>query len=253
VHLNSIDFASDGKLLVSARNTWAVYKVDPATGDILWRLGGKRSNFSLGPGVRFAWQHDARVQRGNLITLFDDEGDPPEAKQSRGLVLDVDESARTATLVRQYTHPSKPLLAASQGSIQALPNGDVLLGWGAEPYYTEFRDDGTVVLDGRFETGQSYRAFRFPWTGTPTENPAVAVERNGASRLVVYASWNGSTETASWVALGGEAPNALAPIGAARRTGFETTIKVPATAAFVATRALDAGGATLATSAPTKV
>jgi hypothetical protein len=252
VHVNSIDFATDGKLLVSARNTWTVYKIDPATGDIVWRLGGKRSNFSFGPGVGFAWQHDARVKPDNLLTLFDDEAAPPEAKQSRGLVLDVDESAMTATLVRQYTHPSKPLLAASQGSIQALPNGDVLLGWGAEPYYTEYREDGSMVLDGRFETGQSYRAFRFPWTATPTESPALAVERTGAS-LVVYASWNGSTETARWMALGGAAPNALAPLGAARRTGFETTINVSGKAAYVAARALDIRGRALGTSAPIKV
>ena len=83
VHLNSIDITPDGKLLVSARNTWTVYKIDPASGDILWCLGGKKSDFSLGPGVRFAWQHDARVHADGTITLFDDEGDPPEAKQSR--------------------------------------------------------------------------------------------------------------------------------------------------------------------------
>ena len=68
----------------------------------------------------------------------------------------------TAQLVAQYYHPAKKLLAGSQGSLQVLPNSDVLVGWGAEPYYTEFRNDGMLVLDAEFAEGQSYRAFRFP-------------------------------------------------------------------------------------------
>jgi Arylsulfotransferase (ASST)/TAT (twin-arginine translocation) pathway signal sequence len=253
VHVNSIDTTADGKLLVSARNTWTVYKLDPVTGQIIWRLAGKKSDFTLDDGVRFAWQHDARVQPNDIITLFDDEGDPPEAKQSRGLVLNVDETAMTAQLVAQYYHPAKKLLAGSQGSLQVLPNSDVLVGWGAEPYYTEFRNDGTLVLDAEFAEGQSYRAFRFPWIGTPTEAPAVAVNRDGAKHLTVYASWNGSTETASWQVLAGGSRSELVSIVAAPRTGFETSIGVVTSASYVAARALDASGTMLATSPAVKV
>ncbi len=247
VHLNSIDFMADGTLLVSARNTWAVYKVDPATGAILWRLGGKKSDFTLGPGVRFAWQHDARAHPDGTMTLFDDEGDPPEAKQSRGLVLAVDETAKKVGLVRQYLHPRKSLLAGSQGSVQVLANGDVLVGWGAEPYYTEYRADGTTVVDARFEHGQSYRALRFPWVGTPTEAPAVAARRDGGA-VTVYASWNGSTDTVSWEVLGGRHRTGLSTVGAAQKTGFETAIPVTGNPAYVAASARDAAGRILATS-----
>ena len=253
VHVNSIDTTADGKLLVSARNTWTIYKLDPVTGRIIWRLAGKKNDFTLGDGVRFAWQHDARGHPDDIITLFDDEGDPPEAKQSRGLTLNVDETAMTAQLVAQYYHPAKKLLAGSQGRLQVLPNGDVQVGWGAEPYYTEFRNDGTLVLDAEFAEGQSYRAFRFPWIGTPTEAPAVAVSRDGVGHLTVYASWNGSTETASWQALAGGSPSELAPVAAAPRTGFETSIRVVGSASYVAARALDASGAVLATSPAVKV
>ncbi len=55
-HINSIAIDHDGNLLVSARNTHTVYKISRRTGEILWRLGGRRSDFALGPGVRFAWQ-----------------------------------------------------------------------------------------------------------------------------------------------------------------------------------------------------
>ncbi len=249
VHVNSIDPTTDGKLIVSARNTWTIYKIDLATGDIIWHLGGKKNDFEHGPDLHFAWQHDARGHPNNVITVFDDEGDPPEAKQSRGLVLEVDETAMTAKVLKAYTHPSKPLLAASQGSVQILPNGDVLVGWGAEPYFTEYRADGTMVMDGRFEYHQSYRTLRFPWTGTPTETPAIAAQRQPGGHSAVYASWNGSTETASWDVFGGPTPKELSLMGSAPKTGFETTIRVEGEPAYVSARAVDSEGRVLATSA----
>jgi hypothetical protein len=248
VHVNSIDITPDGKLLVSARNTWTVYKVDPATGEIIWRLGGKKSDFTLGSGVRFAWQHDARSHADGTITLFDDEADPPEAKQSRGLALVVDETAKTADLRAQYVHPGKSLLAGSQGSMQVLPAGDVMIGWGAEPYYTELQRDGSLVLDGRFATGTSYRAFRFDWTGQPTDLPAIMASRSSSGRATVYTSWNGSTETVAWRLLAGRSATSLAALGVVRRQGFETSIMVPSGLGHAAVAALDESGNVLAVS-----
>ena len=45
-HINSIDVDRDGSLLISARNTWTVYDLNPATGQIRWQLGGKHSSFT---------------------------------------------------------------------------------------------------------------------------------------------------------------------------------------------------------------
>jgi hypothetical protein len=236
---------------VSARNTWTIYKLDRGTGEIIWRLGGKKNDFDRGPGVHFAWQHDARGHPGNLLSLFDDEASPAEAAQSRGLVLAVDEMKSTAALVRAYTHPRRRLLAGSQGSVQLLPNGDVLVGWGAEPYYTQFRRDGAPVTDAHILEGQSYRAFRFPWTGTPSNLPAVAARETGSGRLAVYASWNGATDVVRWSALGGSTPTSVfEEIGSSERTGFETRIeaKSPNSLRFVAAEAIDAAGTVLATS-----
>lgn len=249
VHVNSICVLPDNDLLISARNTWAVYKVGRQSGEIVWRLGGKASDFTLGPGVRFAWQHHARWHPGNVMTVFDDEGDPPEGPRSRGLILNVDEASHRVSLAKAYVHPGKNLLAGSQGSVELLDNGDVFVGWGSEPYFTEFRGDGSLVLDGHFATGQSYRAFRYEWTGTPAEAPVVAVERT-AQGLAAYASWNGATEVVTWDALGGSDPTHLAVVGSAPRQGFETAIAVTGTPAWLAARALDATGATLATSKP---
>ena len=61
-HIDSVDVEPSGNLLVSARNTHAVYEIDRKTKKVVWRLGGKKSDFKLGPGTRFAWQHDAQRQ-----------------------------------------------------------------------------------------------------------------------------------------------------------------------------------------------
>jgi hypothetical protein len=248
VHFNAIDVLPGGDLLVSARNTWTVYRIDRATGNIVWRLGGKKSDFVLGPDVEFAFQHDARSHPDGTISLFDNQGDPPHAKQSRGLVLEVDEAAKKATMKTAYLHPDTPLLAGSQGSLQLLPGGHVLIGWGAEPYFTELTGGGRKVLDGRYASGGSYRALRFDWKGTPTDTPAVAAERSETGRHTVYVSWNGSTETASWRLLAGPAADSLRPATRVRRDGFETAMAAPRGATHAAVVALDAAGTKLSQS-----
>ena len=74
-HINSVDEDDDGNFLVSARNTHAVYKISRDERKVMWRLGGKRSDFAMGPGVRFAWQHDARRQPDGTLTLYDNVSD----------------------------------------------------------------------------------------------------------------------------------------------------------------------------------
>jgi hypothetical protein len=240
-HINSIQVEADGNLLVSARNTHTVYEISRRTGEILWRLGGKRSDFALGRGVRFAWQHDARRRPDGALTLFDNEASPQVRKQSRGLVLRLDMKRMRATLVRSFLHRPR-LIAVDQGNMQLLPNGHYLVGWGHQPYFTEFGPHGKQLLDGRFGRGRvdSYRAYRFRWTGRPTRPPAVAVERD-----TVYVSWNGATEVAKWQLLAGPDPRTLRPVRTVRKDGFETAIPRGGEAEWVAVRALDRHGRTL--------
>ena len=244
-HINSINLDSDGNLIVSARNTWAVYKLNRTTGAVLWRLGGKKSNYSMGPGTVFAWQHDAHRQLDGTITIFDDESAPKIGSQSRGLVLRLDDAAMTAHLVRQYLHhPS--LLAGSQGSVDVLPNGHVFVGWGAEPYFSEFAANGKLLYDARFSgKAQSYRAYRIPWVGKPTDKPALALARASNSVLTAYASWNGATEVSTWRLLSGQSAHALKSHSLTPRAGFETAIPASETNTYVAVAALDSSGATL--------
>jgi hypothetical protein len=248
-HINSIDLEPDGNLLVSARNTHTLYEVDRRTGKILWRLGGKRSDFRLGPGTRFAWQHDARRHADGTISLFDNSATPPVAKFSRVLVLDVNTATKRVTLVRSLRHPAG-LLVPFEGNAQFLPDGHVFVGWGATSFYSEFDAAGHLILDGRIgrrgvpgTEADTYRAYRFEWRGEPTDAPAIAV--NGGS---AYVSWNGATDVATWQLLAGPSPTELSVVAAAAKRAFETGMPLPTGAAYAAVRALAADGRVLATS-----
>ena len=244
-HINSVDVDADGNLLVSARNTWAVYKLDSETGRVIWRLGGKRSDFQMGPGTRFAWQHDARHHdEGRLISIFDNGAAPPVAPQSRVLLLELDRRERRARLVRQYTHPRR-LLSPFMGNAQVLPNGNVVVGWGGLPYITEFRRDGAVHFDARLPgAGQNYRAFRLPWHGRPHRPPRL-VAHTAAGRRRLYVSWNGATEVAAWRLEAGAARNDLQPVVTRPKQGFETSLPSPGRSGFASVVALGPRGQVL--------
>jgi hypothetical protein len=250
-HLNSIDVEPNGNFLVSARNTHAIYEISRRTGKVLWQLGGKHSDFKLGPGVRFAWQHDARRQPDGTITIFDNGAAPPVEKFSRVLVVRLDMKKKTATLVRSYRHP-KRLLAPFEGNAQFLPDGHVVVGWGAWPYISELDARGRVLFDAYFGQGKkpgqdadTYRAYRLVWHGYPKDPPAIAVSDD-----VAYASWNGATEVGRWQVLVGEANDDLAVVASATKSGFETPIRfrAPAGAKFIAVQALDRAGEVLGVS-----
>ena len=213
-HINSIDPIPGGYLIISARRTCAVYKVDRKTGEVVWRLGGEQSDFDMGYGTRTDWQHDARRHPDGTITIFDNGGVQKDV-QSRGIVVEVDEDNMSATLAGEYTHPNK-ILAATQGNVQVLPNGNVFVGWGSEPSYSEFGPDGKLLYDASFPSQvESYRAFRFPWKGQPEDRPAVVAEAGPDDMVTLHVSWNGATEVDTWQVLAGGDPDKLEPAGSA--------------------------------------
>ena len=245
-HINSIDLDHDGNLLVSARKTFAVYKIDRKTGEVIWRLGGRYSTFKMSPGARSRYQHDARRQPDGTITIFDNGG-VHKNDQSYGVALELDTDAMAADVARKYAHPEERL-AATQGNMQMLPNGNAFVGWGSEPVFSEFGSDGELLFSADFPPEvESYRAFRFPWSGQPDDDPAVAAEQGPDDEVTVYASWNGATEVASWQVLAGPGPDRLSPVGSVARDGFETAIAVRTTEPYVSVRARDGSGRVLGT------
>ncbi len=252
-HINAISVdPADQNLVISGRNTCACYKVNRRTGEVMWRLGGKHSDFQMGSGTRFNFQHDVNIHAGGVLTLFDNEGGPPqEAAQSRALVLAVDQRRRRVRLVHAFHHrPS--VYSDALGSVQPLSGGRWFVGWGRSTYFTEYAGSGEVLFDGHLSPGSSsYRAFLQQWTGTPSAPPDVAVVRSGGN-ATVYASWNGASELAQWIVLGGASATTLTPLGVAPIAGFETAISVASAPAYLAVSAADANGQVLSTSQPMK-
>jgi hypothetical protein len=263
VHINSVDPGNPGHVLLSSRNTCALYDVDIKTGAFNWQLGGPHSTFKLGRGARTFFQHDAEFQQGGLISVFDNGATPVKEKQSRGVLLKPDFAHRTVSLVQAFVNPTKTLSAAAQGNTLALPGSAWLMGYGNLPNFTEYSRTGAVLLDGTLGRGvQSFRTYLSPWTGHPSEPPAIAATHTATgsgTTVTAYMSWNGATEVASWQVLEGESPSSLTPVTTVPKSGFETTatlslpVSVSAMSAYVQSRALSASGAVLGSSAALRV
>ena len=250
-HINSIDLEPDQNLLISSRNTWGVYQVGHTFGEVLWTLGGKASTFSLGPGARFAWQHDATWLADGSIQIFDNEDTPAQGPHSRGIDVGLDYTKRTATLLHAYVDPQVSVLSPSQGDVQQLANGDQLVGWGQIGLISEISPTMALTFELKLPANvESYRAYRFPWAAAPAAPPAVAAQHSaGAATTAVEASWNGATDVAAWQVIAGAAPTGLVPVGSpVPNAGFETAVTVASTAPYVAVEAIGPAGQLLATS-----
>ena len=254
-HLNSIGLTDDkNDLLVSSRNTWTIYKINKPTEKIIWRLGGKQSDFTIDQGAHFSWQHDARFLPRNTISLFDDNccessTIPPGTPAAHGLVLKLNLTKKRVKLKRSYYH-NPNLQVGSQGNVQSLENGNKFIGWGESQYFSEYKNSGNTVEQPALHTlydakmpgsNYTYRAYRNHWIGTPYYPPSLAVKANG-SRITVYASWNGSTKTAAWKVYGGCCPDKLTEIKTEEKTGFETAIEVNNPGPYFKVKALNTKG-----------
>lgn len=192
--------------------------------------------------------------------MFDDgccdlpDGAPEQ--RSHGLILSLDFRSRKATVDRTYYHEPS-LESPTQGNTQALSNGNEFIGWGQSPYYSEYAGAGNtegnglqnLLYDAKLPGSNiSYRAFRNEWVGTPYYPPSGAVRSDGGGS-VVYASWNGSTQTRAWQVLAGSDPDSLSVVvGKAPRSGFETAITTNAPGPYFQVKALNAQGKVLGTS-----
>jgi hypothetical protein len=247
-HMNSVSIDHDGNLIVSVRNTWAVYKVNRQTGAIMWTLGSNQSTFKRAAGASTAFQHDAIVQADGSVTMFDDGGGPPTVRAGRAVRLSLNAAKGTASLMAQYTH-TPALRTNFEGNVQVLPNGDVFVGWGQQPYFTEFNAAGKMIFDARFTSNtSSYRAYRMAWSGQPTTPPSIAVAPYNDGTTEVWASWNGATAVSSWRVLAGRTPGSLVTLVTTPKRGFETAISASTGERYFAVQALDSGDNVLATS-----
>jgi hypothetical protein len=170
-HVNAIDLDHDGNILISSRHLCEVTKIDRQTGDIIWRLGGKQNQFTFlnenpaNAPTYFTYQHSVRkLQNGNILMF--DNGNLHPVQASRAVEYKLDEQAMTATMVWEYRH-DPDIFAPSRGSVQRLPNGNTMIGWGSAPIggypqATEVTPDKEIVFEMSVPAGMnSFGVYRF--------------------------------------------------------------------------------------------
>lgn len=245
-HINSVDKDLEGNYLISARDAAALYKINGATGEILWKLGGlpDKTSSSFDSDFTFSFQHHARYlsTEGSKqrISLYDNSAHGTENKEgkvvsysktSSGKIIEVDTNLWKATLLQDYLPPDD-LLSKSQGSTQVLPNSNVIVNWGSEGAVTEYAPNGRAIFHAYFDSGslgnkvENYRAFKFNWTGIPNEDIAIVSEISDADETHVYVSWNGDTRTKIWRFFSDGANGDRTFLGETKKTGFETHCKL---------------------------
>lgn len=259
LHVNSVDKNDAGDYLLSARFTNTIYLISGRDGHIIWRLGGKTSDFTQ--DFTFSKQHHAHFLRRDLdatnstvITFLNNASDELEQEEdvSSALMVEVDVRSKSARVLRRYPRPDGGLTRL-RGSVQPLPNENVFVGWSEGGYMSEHAADGRVLLEARFISDRlsTYRAYKFPFVGRPSA-PPVLVSAIQDTDTVFHVSWNGATDVHEWRFLRhsgsvtGESVTREATdareVSTARKADFETVHMARGYFGYVSVEALDVDG-----------
>lgn len=257
VHINSVDKNAAGDYLISARFTNTIYLISGINGDIMWRLGGKASNFEQ--DFMFSKQHDAKFVESNgthhIISFLNNASDEEfnEENMSAALFVELDTSVdpMTARAIRRYNRPDQQL-SRLRGNTQRLPNDNVFTCWSKEGYISEHAPDGELLMTANFTSSRysSYRGYKFEFTGRPETPPDVVSSVFGTdeTNLVTtfWVSWNGATDVAWWqfYARASEFDNPVL-VGKTARSDFETMYIGSGFLDWVSAEAVDANGTVL--------
>lgn len=222
VHGNAIELDQDGNYLVSSRHLSEITKINRQTGDIIWRMGGNRNEFTFvnDAAPYFHFQHDVRRLPNGHVTLFDNRTQLVP-NYSRVAEYTLDEVNKVATLVWEY-RDTPDVYALAMGSAQRQPNGNTTISWGTGGRVTEVRPDGTKTLEVLLGAPYwTYRAARSAWHGYPTTDPTLVIRTDTQSTTLAY-SWNGATDVVFYRVFGGSSPQPTTLIDAQAKVGFET-------------------------------
>jgi len=163
-HPNSLDFDSDGNLVVSWRSLGAITKHDINTGEVIWQLGGTKSDFTIDgdPLNGFSGQHFARMLPNEHVLLYDN-GTGHDPNLSRPVEYALDTQNGTATMAWDYLSPDKTY-TTYMGSTQRLPNGNTLIGYSTSAIIALVDANGTLLAQGsKMDGGSSSIFYRAIW------------------------------------------------------------------------------------------
>ncbi len=254
LHFNSIDKFANGDYLLSGRPSNAIYRISRNDGSVVWRLGGKKSDFDL--PITFSGQHAAKIRAEDdnrvLVSFLDNAFGPGEPQTtndaSRGLLLALDTNTMTVEVVQEFKHPDGEY-TEGQGNLQWVPGTDhAWICWRNKAMHTEHAADGSLIMEARFKAGvRNYRSFKLQWVGRPAQPPDVrstAVQtRDDTIETIVFMSWNGATEVRQWqIYETNPSGTNTTLVATVDKTGFETTIWIKGYLGHVLVEAVDALG-----------
>ncbi len=170
-HGNALDFDADGNLLLCFRALAEVTKVDRTTGEVIWRFGGKRNEFTVlsDPDWAFMFQHGLRSAGAGWIQLFDNRANAP----SRFIRYLIDPEHRTAVLAVDF-RDAPDSHSRTGGSTQYLSNGHTLISFGRAGRVVEVDETGSRAweltgLDGIYAfRAQRVQSLYRPGAADPT-------------------------------------------------------------------------------------
>ncbi|PWY69583.1 hypothetical protein BO70DRAFT_365858 [Aspergillus heteromorphus CBS 117.55] len=261
VHVNSIDKNANGDYLLSARFTSTLYLISGVDGHIIWRLGGKYSDFVQ--DFTFSKQHHARFVESNAthatISFLNNASDESENEEnvSAAMFVQVDTTTTpmTARLVNKYNRPDGSLTRL-RGSVQNLPNGNVFVGWSERGMQSEHSPEGKVLMQAIFSSSRfsTYRSYKFPFVGRPSAPPDLVASVYGTDETdlatIFHVSWNGATDVASWNFYARADRHSIPVlIGNTTKFDFETMYIADGYMDWVSVEAVDKDGNVLGTSA----
>jgi hypothetical protein len=172
--INAFDMDNDGNILASIRNLSEIMKINRATGELMWRMGSPRGEFTFigeheeNAPYYFARQHNIRKLPNGNITLFDN-GNFHEPPYSRGVEYSLDEENKIATLISEIRYPNGNIFAPGGGNAQKFPDGGWMLGHSPHPQYVkrnavEYHPDGSIALELSLPNNVgAFKVYKFPW------------------------------------------------------------------------------------------
>jgi len=171
VHPNSIETDLDGNLLLISRSMNEITKINRVNGEIIWRLGGKKNQFTFtDPSDAFSLPHSLGVLENGNFVLFDN-GNFHVPRYSRAIEYKLDINNMTVTRVWDYS-ADKSYFSRIKGSAQRLENGNTIICYGAldDPAVLEVTKEGKVAMKIKYTEEMEYTlgaaspvAYKYPW------------------------------------------------------------------------------------------
>ncbi|KXG47615.1 uncharacterized protein PGRI_014850 [Penicillium griseofulvum] len=260
VHINAVDKNKAGDYLISMRFTNTIYLISGQDGNIVWRLGGPKSDFKQ--DFTFSKQHDVKFVSSDgtrhvisFLNNASDEGGQDE-KISSVLFIELDTSVvpMTAKVIKRINRPDSGLTRL-RGSARALPNGNVFIGWSERGYSSEHASNGDLLMTARFASDRysTYRSYKGEFIGRPTAPPDLVASVYGTNdedmTTIIHVSWNGATDVVQWKFYAQAQDHGQSVlIGTVNKTDFETMFIADGYMDFVSAQAIDAAGSVMHTS-----